>query len=186
MVGRFVKEKGFHEFIEAARMLTRESSEIYFLAVGHQVSSERKHDRFSSGQLDSLSDAIDLEHFIVLTDRDDMPELYACMDAHVLPSYREGFPRALMEGAAMGLPQVATQIRGCRQTVVDGVTGFLVEPGDAASLAERLKILLRDEALRLKMGAAARSLALKEFDQRAVFGRVADCYRTLLHISVEK
>ena len=67
--------------------------------------------------------------------RDDVDRLYAGMDLFVLASHREGFPRSPMEAAAMGVPVVATDIRGCRQVVDDGVTGLLVPVRDAGALA---------------------------------------------------
>ena len=70
----------------------------------------------------------------VLIDRHDMPEIYAAADLVVLPTHREGFPRALVEASAMGIPIVSTRIRGCREAVADGETGLLVPPGDGEAL----------------------------------------------------
>lgn len=179
MVGRFVAEKGFPEFLEAARRIAEQLADVYFLAVGHRLSSERAGETFAFEGQNEITAALK-QRLIVLTDRDDMAELYQCMDVHVLPSHREGYPRSLMEGAATGLPQVATAIRGCRQTVLDGVTGFLVEPRDAPALAERLIILLKDRQLRQRFGESARNLAQEKFDQRAVFRTLAACYAQLL------
>src|SRR5262249_39109522 len=108
--------------------------------------------------------------------RTDVADLYAVMDVLALPSYREGFPLAPMEAAAMGVPTVATDIRGCRQAVDDGVTGHLVPPRDADALAAALLDLLRDDAKRAAFGRAAREKALAEFDQRVVFRKVLSAY----------
>ena len=116
----------------------------------------------------------------VLQDRDDLPELYACMDINVLPSHREGFPRVLMEGAACGLPQVGTQIRGCRQTIADNETGLLVPVADATALADAMAKLLTDPDLRKRFGEAARKKGESEFDQQEVFKKVAACYKELI------
>ena len=178
MVGRFVAEKGFPEYLEAAKQVAEEFANVYFLAVGHRVGSER-----AGAQFEFTAPTIEekfAKRLIVLTDRDDMPRIYAAMDIHVLPSHREGFPRALMEGAATGLPQIATNIRGCRQTVFDGITGFLVEPNNARELAECLRILLKDKQKRQLFGEKARIFALNQFDQRTIFKRISDCYATLL------
>ncbi|MGD0088536.1 MAG: glycosyltransferase family 4 protein [Planctomycetota bacterium] len=186
MVGRFVAEKGFPEFLAAAERIARGTGSqpsgrgltaraTHFLAVGHKLASERAGETWSPPLSGPLKDSL-----TVLQDRDDMADLYAAMDIHVLPSHREGFPRVLMEGAATGLPQVATNIRGCRQTVEDGKTGFLVPVGDAAALAERLERLLSNPALRAGFGTAARAKALAEFDQRQVFAKVQACYEQLI------
>jgi glycosyltransferase involved in cell wall biosynthesis len=175
MVGRFVAEKGFPEFLGAAERLLARFNNLYLLAIGHELSSERAGERWTPPQAGALAGRLK-----VLTDRDDMPQLYGIMDVHVLPSHREGFPRALMEGAAAGLAQVATNIRGCRQTIDDGQTGFLVNVGDEQALAGRIAELLENQDLRRDMGAAARRKALAEFDQSRVFEKVAACYQRLL------
>jgi glycosyltransferase involved in cell wall biosynthesis len=112
--------------------------------------------------------------------RDDVAELYAVMDVLALPSHREGFPRAPMEAASMGVPSVATNIRGCRQTVDDKVTGLLIPPRDPEALAAALLHLLHDDEKRAAFGRAAREKALAEFDERVVFRRVVSAYEDLL------
>jgi glycosyltransferase involved in cell wall biosynthesis len=113
--------------------------------------------------------------------RQDMPELYALMDVLVLPSYREGFPRAPMEAAAMSVPCVVTDIRGCREAVEHGVNGLLFPAGDSDALARALVELLEDPERRAKMGAAGRVMAEERFDEQKVFDRVLVEYERLLH-----
>ncbi len=108
--------------------------------------------------------------------RDDIETLYAAMDIFVLASHREGFPRVAMEAAAMTLPVVATDVRGCRQVVDDGRTGFLVPAGDACALARAIARLGDDPALRRGMALAGRELAVAEFDERRVVARVLATY----------
>jgi len=176
MCGRFVAEKGFPEFLRAGEILAPKFPNLHLLAIGHKLVSERAGDAWQPPQSGPLAGKL-----TILTNRDDMCDLYACMDVNVLPSHREGFPRVLMEGAATGLAQVATHIRGCRQTVEDARTGFLVEVNNPAALAEKIEALLLDPTLRESMGRAARAKAESEFDQRKVFEKVASCYRTLLN-----
>ena len=175
MCGRFVTEKGFPEFLSAARLLLERFPKLHVLAVGMKLGSERAGESWEPSQA-----GLPAERCAVLHNRDDMPEIYACMDIHVLPSHREGFPRVLMEGAALGLAQVATNIRGCRQTVAEGETGFLVPVGDVAALSERMARLLGAAELRQSMGQAARAKAEKEFDQRQVFQVVTETYARLV------
>jgi glycosyltransferase involved in cell wall biosynthesis len=175
MVGRFVAEKGFPEFIAAGERVVKENPRIHLLVIGHQLESERAGDRWAPPEKGALSGRLS-----VLRNRDDMAELYACMDIHVLPSHREGFPRVLLEGAATGLPQVCTDIRGCRQAVENGKTGYFIKVGDVAALAEKIQELAADESLRKTMGVAARAKAAAEFDQMNVFKKVEACYRKLL------
>ena len=102
------------------------------------------------------------------------------MDCFVLASHREGFPRAAMEAAAMGIPVIATDIRGCRQVVDDGQTGMLVPPRDVDALAGAMERLVVDPALRARMGHAAREKAVREFDQQDVIDLTLRVYHRLL------
>jgi glycosyltransferase involved in cell wall biosynthesis len=102
------------------------------------------------------------------------------MDIFMLPSHREGFPRSVMEAAAMGKPCVVTDVRGCRQTVDHEVTGLIVPPRDPPALAAALVQLLRAPDQRARMGAASRAKALREFDENRVIAAIIDAYRSLL------
>jgi len=102
------------------------------------------------------------------------------MDIYVLASYREGFPRSAMEAAAMRLPIVATDVRGCRQVVEPGTTGLLVPPRDPAGLADAIAALAVDTERRLRMGAAGREKALREFDQQRCIDLTLSVYRSLI------
>ena len=175
MVGRLVREKGYLELFEAAAAV-RDAlpGRVTFVVVGG--AEPGKADALTDADVAgwALGDALRL-----LGHRDDLPALVAAMDLLVLPSHREGFPRVLMEAAATGLPTVATDIRGCREAVVDGATGILVPPRDPTSLAAAILGLLRDASLRDRLGGAARQLAEERFDQRQVFERVATAYADL-------
>ena len=94
-----------------------------------------------------------LDECTLLQDRMDMPELYLSMDICVLPSYREGLPRCLLEAAMMGTPTVATRIRGCKEVIVDGETGLLYPPGNVRelrNLIERIAILSNNDQNKIK------------------------------------
>jgi glycosyltransferase involved in cell wall biosynthesis len=106
-----------------------------------------------------------------------MPEIYTATDVYVLASHREGFPRSAMEAAAMGLPVIATDIRGCRQVVDHGKTGLLVPLGDVEALAAAVTDLAGAPERRQAMGNAGREKALRQFDQRTVIERTLAAYR---------
>jgi glycosyltransferase involved in cell wall biosynthesis len=175
VVARFVAEKGYREMLRAAQIIKRTAAKVRFIFVG--AAEVAKGDALDPRLIDEMGLA-DVAQF--LGHRTDVANLYAIMDVLALPSYREGFPRAPMEAAAMGVPAVVTDIRGCRQAVSDGVTGYLVPPRDADGLAAALLDLLQDDAKRQAFGRAAREKALAEFDERAVFARVEGAYADLL------
>jgi glycosyltransferase involved in cell wall biosynthesis len=173
-VGRLVVEKGYRELFAAMERLAAAGVPVRLVVAG--PAEPDKPDALDPRE---IAEATRLgAHFLGM--RDDMPELYRAMDVYVLASHREGFPRSAMEAAAMGLPVVATDIRGCRHVVDDGVTGFLVPRGDVAALAERIRRLAADPALRARFGAAARRKARAEFDQQRVIDTTLEVYERLL------
>ncbi|WP_456432134.1 glycosyltransferase family 4 protein [Nitratifractor sp.] len=151
MVARAIWHKGVREFYEAAGRL---GDRARFILVGG----------IDPGN-PSCADAAFLRSGAVewVGEQQAMREWTALADVYVLPSYREGVPRTLLEAAAMGKPIVATDVVGCREVVEDGRNGLLVPPRDAAALADAIGRLLDDSALRQRMGEASRELAVKEF-----------------------
>jgi glycosyltransferase involved in cell wall biosynthesis len=111
---------------------------------------------------------------------DDMPSAYAEADCIVLPSYREGVPRTLLEAASMGLPVITTDAVGCRDAVEDGITGFLCRQRDAQDLADKMHQMLRLPAgERLAMGYAGRQKMLREFDERIVISNYLEAIQKI-------
>jgi glycosyltransferase involved in cell wall biosynthesis len=174
-VGRLVEEKGILDLLEAAKSVAAAVPDAQFLIIGPY--DDEKPDALRPDVADRYGLA-DRCRFLGM--RQDMPELYALMDVLVLPSYREGFPRAPMEASAMGVPAVVTDIRGCREAVDPGVNGLLFPPGDSNALADALIELLRDDERRVAMGAAGRAMAEERFDEQKVFERVLEEYERLL------
>lgn len=175
MIGRMVRLKGYFEYMEAARMLHDRGERIKFLAIGPS------QDKTTALSPDALIADYDLEGtMLYLGMRDDIPELMAAMDVIVLASYAEGIPRVLMEAAAMGVPAVGTDVRGTREVIVDGETGYLVPTRNAEALAEAIVRLLREPAKRQAMGKAARQRAVQRFDERHYFWRTDRAYRELI------
>lgn len=112
--------------------------------------------------------------------RYDIPALTAQADIAVLTSVKEGIPRALMQASAVGVPIVATDVKGSREVVVDGETGFLVRLDDVKTLADRLDTLLRSADVRREMGASGIEYARRHFDEARVVERLARLYRIAL------
>ncbi len=174
LVGRLVHEKGYREVFEAARRVGARLPHVKFAIVG--PSDPAKSDAVTDAEI-AAAEAIGNISFLGM--RDDVDDLYAAMDVYVLASYREGFPRSAMEAAAMGVPIIATNIRGCRQVVDSGTTGMLVPSRNAGALTDAITAIARDDRRRAAMGAAARAKALGEFDQRRVIETTLATYRAL-------
>ena len=176
MVGRLVEEKGYREFFEMAGRLAGVRKDVRFLNVG--IAEPEQSDGIDP---DLLARRNGLDGRCVLLDRRrDMPELYLAMDVAVLPSHREGIPRALMEAAAMGVPGVATDIRGTREVIEDGVTGLLFPLRDVNRFLGCVERLLQDGGLRRRMGRAARQRVLGKYTETATSRRLQRCYREIL------
>jgi N,N'-diacetylbacillosaminyl-diphospho-undecaprenol alpha-1,3-N-acetylgalactosaminyltransferase len=97
-----------------------------------------------------------------------------------MPSYREGIPRTLLEGAAMGKPLITTDTTGCREVVEDGINGLLVPVKDAPALARAMVRMLSDLAMRERMGKAGREKMEREFDEQIVLDKILKTYEGLL------
>jgi glycosyltransferase involved in cell wall biosynthesis len=167
-VGRLVAEKGLLELFDAVRTLDKRCR---LLIVGPE-------DRDKPDALpQSVIARARADGAIFLGQRDDVDELYAAMDMFALPSHREGFPRGPMEAAAMALPVVTTDVRGCREVVEHEVNGILVPVRDPAALASALQRLCDDPTLRGAMGSAGRRRALEMFDEKRCVDIVLATYR---------
>ena len=177
MVGRLVREKGFGEFFAMAGRIAREFSQARFLVVGISEDDDQ-WDAVDPGELIRRHGIAD--RCLVLEQRSDMPELYLSMDLAVLPSYREGIPRALLEAAAMGVPIAASDIRGCREVIVDGETGLLFALKDVDAFAGAVRSLLRDPEKRRRMGEAGRRRILQSYTEGRTAARLIACYERIL------
>jgi lipopolysaccharide/colanic/teichoic acid biosynthesis glycosyltransferase/glycosyltransferase involved in cell wall biosynthesis len=174
-VGRLVTEKGVHELMQAALLVRQALPDVRFLIVGATDSEKR----------DAITPQIvyqyDLEINCIFTgQRDDMPELYALMDVFVLPSHREGLPRAPMEASAMQVPCVVTDVRGCREVVFHERNGLVVPLQDVDALGQAIIRLLQDKKLAQQLGKNGRQIAEEQFDEQEVFTKIKAEYVRLL------
>lgn len=174
-VGRLVREKGILDLFAAFRRVLERFPDAVLLVVGPEDSV--KSDAVASATAAEYGIA---DRAVFVGYRHDMPDLYHAMDVCVLPSYREGFPRSPMEASAMGVPCVATDIRGCRQVVRPEQNGLLYPVGDQVALADAVNRILANPSLAASMAAAGRRMAREQFNERDVFARVGDAYGRLL------
>jgi glycosyltransferase involved in cell wall biosynthesis len=167
LVARLVAEKGVPELIEAAERL---GERYTVLIVGPR--DPEKADALPEELLERAEES----GVRLLGMRKDVERIYQGLDLFVLPSHREGFPRAAMEAAASGLPVVASDIRGCRQVVSDGVNGYLFPVRDVDALTGAIARLGDDPALREAMAEASVDRARALFDERDIVKRVMAAY----------
>lgn len=167
--------KGIAEYVEAARQLLAEGRAIDFLLAGEPdpgnpaaIPLAILHDWVAKGWVQWLGHV------------DDMPALYHSVDVVVLPSYREGLPKGLIEAAACALPLISTDAPGCREVIDHEVNGLLIPVRDAPALAHAIASLQDSRELRQRLGAAARKKALSEFEEQIVIERTMAVYKELL------
>lgn len=168
MVARAIWHKGLAEYMQAAELLRQRFPQAVFLLAGD----------VDDGNPSSASRGYMLEQQAVrwLGHRNDIAALTTLADLCVLPSYREGVPRTLLEAAATGRPIVTTDAVGCREVVEHGVNGLLVPVRDAVALAQAIGHLLRNAALCREMGLRGRRKAVDEFDARHVVRQYLELY----------
>jgi len=180
MTGRMVREKGYPEFLEMARKLAPRFRPL-FLVAGENFPTDR--DQYGPEFRREVREAGLADSFRFVGHTDDVAACLRAMDLFVLPSRREGFPISILEAMSAALPVVATNIRGCRESVVDGVTGLLVPPRDAAALARAVEWLLLNPGDAARMGGAGRERVRTHFSHRMVAERYVRFIQTVLERS---
>jgi len=174
LIARLIWHKGIKEFVEAANLLAKKYNNLLFLIVGWIDKGN------STAVTEAFIQEVQRSHYIrFLGEREDIKEILALTDIYTLPSYREGTPRTVLEAMAMSKPIITTDVPGCRQTVEDGLNGFLVLHKDSHALAQALEKLILDKDLREKMGKASRDKVVREFSDDVVIKQVLKLYKDL-------
>jgi glycosyltransferase involved in cell wall biosynthesis len=171
MVSRLLRDKGVYEFMEAARLVKKHFPQTRFKLLGRRdvrnptVVPKSDLARWHAEGLATWSGEV----------RDVRPAM-AEADVVVLPSYREGTPRSLLEAAAMERPLITTDSTGCREAVDHGVNGLLVPVRDAQALAEAMTWMINNPEKRVHMGQAGRRKVSEEFDEKLVLDKTLEVY----------
>ena len=178
-IGRVVEEKGILDLLHAFEHLHAKGVRVSLLVVGETLPSDRA--RGLQSEINRIIQQSSLAQDIrFLGFRTDVPEIQQLADMLVLPSHREGMPVTVLEAMAMAKPVVATDIRGCREEVVDGETGLIVPPEDPLALADAIERIVCDPELGRRMGLAGRARAEAEYDQKRVVAEQVYIYAELL------
>lgn len=164
LIARMVREKGFVEYAEAARIIKRKYPQARFMIIAWSLEdtpSSLKPEELEAWQEEGIIE--------VYGETEDVRPFIARADIYVLPSYYgEGTPRTVLEAMAMGRPVITTDAPGCRETVIDGANGFLVPVKDSEALAGAMEKFILDPALTGRMGAESRRIAEEKYDVRKV------------------
>jgi glycosyltransferase involved in cell wall biosynthesis len=171
IISRLLKEKGVYEFVEAARLVKGQFPETQFQLLGKRdernptvIPPQDIEAWRSEGLVTWLGETADVRPFL------------SRAEVVVLPSYREGLPRSLLEASAMGKPVITTDTVGCRDVVDPQINGLLVPVKDSRALAQAMIWMIEHPELRGKMGEAGRKKVEREFDEQTVIEKILACY----------
>ncbi len=164
LFSRMLWDKGVGEYVEAARSLLRKRADVEFQLLGFLDSDNPQ--AISGKEMERLTAA---DGIVYLGASDHVEDFIQKADCIVLPSYKEGLPRSLLEAAAMAKPIIATDVSGCRDVVEDGVNGFLCPPRDSKALLDKMeKMAGLDIRERIRLGNNGREKVKRDFDQNIV------------------
>ena len=176
MISRVIIEKGVREYAQAASNFVSNEN-VSFTLIGK---FDEKHARsIEKSELDHWINSGWIQYF---AHSDNIPDVVSKHDAVVLPSYREGTSRTLLEGAAMGRPLIASNVPGCREVVKDGYNGFLCEVKNAQSLTDKLNLFLSlNRSEREQLASNSRMLVEETYDERIVIDMYNAVIRRITH-----
>ncbi len=164
-VGRLIGDKGIVEFFKASKIVSKTHPDVQFIIVGELGANNK-----TAISKEVLECYLKETNAVFLGKRDDMIPVYKNADIMVLPSYREGLSKALLEAASMSLPIITTNVPGCKDVVKDGYNGYLCEVKNYESLAEKiLDMLSLSGEERIELGKSGRDFAKNNFDEKLMF-----------------
>jgi glycosyltransferase involved in cell wall biosynthesis len=173
-IGRLVEEKGVIELLNAFGELKQRYSNIKLLLIGDLPESER-----DVTAINEIKRLMDQEGVCSLGFRNDINQLLTLSDVFVLPSYREGLPRSIIEAMAMENAIIATNIRGCREQVFKD-NGILVERRSSKQLVNAMETMVKDPEAVKRMGSASREIALELFNEEKVLEKQMELFGELM------
>jgi len=172
---RLLRDKGVYEYIYAAKLLKERAVKARFLLAG-----DLDENNPSGLSIDELNKIKDKSYVEFIGYQKDIATLYAKSHIICLPSYREGFPKSLIEAAAANRAVITTDVPGCRDAIIPNKTGLLVPAKESEKLADALQLLIESPLKRISMGAAGRKLAEEEFLIEKIVIEHLDIYNGLL------
>ncbi len=177
MVCRLLKDKGVYEFIEAEKKIRNKNIKARFWLVGNIDPSNPSS--LSSKDIEKIKEDSKVKF---LGFRKDISRLYKYSNIAVLTSYREGFPKSLIEASACGRPIITTDVPGCRDSIINNVTGILINKKNSQQLCDAIELLLKNDTLRKKMGYQARINAENNYNINDVITKHMEIYNNLINL----
>ncbi|AZZ91684.1 glycosyltransferase [Hahella sp. KA22] len=176
MIGRLIGDKGVREYVEAARIVKETNQNVRFLLAGPAGVSNQS--AISESELEQWVSSGIVEY---IGYQEDVKPWIKAAHVVVLPSYREGMPRVVLEAASMGRPAIVSDAPGCRQSIAPGETGLLCKPKDAGDLANVFfKVIDMDRAALENMGREARKRMVDYFSEEIVVKKALDCVGSVI------
>lgn len=173
-IGRLVGDRGINELVEAFRKINEENPKTRLILLGH---TESALDPLKSETLEILQNHPDIEAVGI---QYEIRPWLSVSDCAVLASYREGFPNAVIEAGAMGLPQIVTDINGANEIIVEGKNGTIIPPRDSKALYQAMKRMIEDSQWREKLASNAREMIASRYDQHFVRNCLYEFYDEIL------
>jgi glycosyltransferase involved in cell wall biosynthesis len=169
LLGRIIKDKGVIEYIEAVKLIKKKHPDVSFYLAGPAS------DNPTAIKMEQIRAWVDSGLICYLSELDDVRPLLETTSVFVLPSYREGTPRASLEAMAMGRPIITTDVPGCRETVIDGENGFLIPPKNVEVLVEKILYFISKPERVKVMGDSSRRIVVDRYDVERVNEKIINC-----------
>jgi len=176
MLGRFSPGKGHEEFIEAAKNLIKQHSNLKFLVVGEASRGEDKYE----DKIKNLARKYNLNNLIFTGFRRDIPEVLGAMDIFVFPSHAEAFGLSLIEAMSMGKATVCSNTDGVLDIALDDTTSLLFESKNSEALQAKIEVLINSPQKRNEMGINGRNRVIENFDIEKLTDKVVELYQSYL------
>ncbi|QKF64181.1 N,N'-diacetylbacillosaminyl-diphospho-undecaprenol alpha-1,3-N-acetylgalactosaminyltransferase [Campylobacter corcagiensis] len=172
MIGRALWHKGIREFYQAAEIL-KDRKDVLFVFVG---------DVYEGNKSSAGSDFLLGKNVLWIRWSDKIKELLKASYLYALPSYKEGFPRTVLEAMSMAKPCVVSDVSGCNEAIKDGFNGLLCKPMDSKDLATKIAMLLNDDEMALEFGRNGRNLVIKNYNQPIITKKYLEVYKEFIDV----